>query len=332
MNTGAAYNSFVVVEPWRVLLGNGQGVFLYDDSEWRTTSLPNRGTPTALFSPSADEAMVAFGADLELYQDGDWQTVCGSEPEAPMPCPGTTMDVWGESGDDFYTIDQGNVASELRRWVDGQPSLVRSIASGARSLAGASDRLVVGRRTFVSTFDGTAWSEEQPLSTTVNDVWMAAGGTAIAVGFDGMVAEFDGAVWAELPVLTDKALTTIDAIDHNEVWVLGSLGTVLRRRDGVWEKLPFIVGTPRAVAVTAPDDVFLLGGTPSWHNDGTWSHIGSPGSVVFAAAYPSRVFAAGFGQVYVLDRRVPWTGCETAEVCGNRIDDNCDGTIDEGCP
>lgn len=53
-----------------------------------------------------------------------------------------------------------------------------------------------------------------------------------------------------------------------------------------------------------------------------------------AAVRGSRLYVAG-ARYHGTDRGILAayrTGCGEAEICGNRVDDNCDGQVDEGCP
>lgn len=127
--------------------------------------------------------------------------------------------------------------------------------------------------------------------TSASDVWVVGARTELSGG--PTIYRYDGSTWTKV----DSQQTSLDlwwvfGFPGGDVFFGGSGGTILRYRNGAFEKMttPRNVGTIFGIWGTAPNDVWAVGtavaaGAIVWHYDGnTWSEATVPAGV------PSTVF------------------------------------------
>ncbi len=126
--------------------------------------------------------------------------------------------------------------------------------------------------------------------TSASDVWIVGGRTELAGG--PTILRYDGSEWSAV----DSGQSSLDlwwvfGFDGNDVFVSGTGGTILRYRDGAFEKMatPRMAGTIFGMWGATPDDLWAVGFASSgggfvWRYDGVrWTELVVPG-------LPPRVF------------------------------------------
>jgi hypothetical protein len=95
-------------------------------------------------------------------------------------------------------------------------------------------------------YDGDAWTQVDVSalagsSRALFKVWGRAADDVFAIGAGGLILHYDGVAWTREPSPAEVTLIGIHG-DEDEVVVAGgrSSGVVLRRVDGVWERLDFV--------------------------------------------------------------------------------------------
>lgn len=112
-------------------------------------------------------------------------------------------------------------------------------------------------------------------AATASDVWIAGDSNATSLG---AIAHWDGVSWTQIQAPTQSPLRAIAASEADEIFAVGTNGTVLRYTGAAWAVNP----PPPASALgdlwaAAPNEVFAVGSTGAFHlqADRTWSS--SPG-------------------------------------------------------
>jgi hypothetical protein len=127
------------------------------------------------------------------------------------------------------------------------------------------------------------------------------GGTAFALHPD-RIERLEGESWLPLAparAFEDPVAIFVDA--GGAPWVVeGTRDGVTRLRDGRWETLETPVRAPKAIAGTAPDDVWLAGASGAAHFDGRhWLVVpGVAGPLSLVAVSPPNVWLAGEAGVF----------------------------------
>jgi hypothetical protein len=141
-----------------------------------------------------------------------------------------------------------------------------------------------------------------------NDVWAVGGRADLAGG--PTVLHYDGS-WARIDTgQQDLDLWSMVGVSSDDIFFGGSGGTILRRRNGVFERMT----TPRTGTIfglwaASATDVWAVGdggagGAIAWHFDGTqWSEPPLPSGV------PSRVF-----KVHAQTSNDVWMSCVDGSV------------------
>jgi len=126
--------------------------------------------------------------------------------------------------------------------------------------------------------------------TSTSDVWLVGGRTELAGG--PTIRRYDGTTWSEV----DSGQSSLDlwwvfGFEGDDVFLSGTGGTILRYRDGAFEKMatPRAAGTIFGMWGAAPNDLWAVGFAGSgggfvWRYDGvSWTELVVPN-------VPSQVF------------------------------------------
>jgi hypothetical protein len=176
-------------------------------------------------------------------------------------------------------------------------------------------------RPFVRHFNGSSWqaitiphatdSTADWVSGTAGNVWV--GGLKNSPDADDVVYRWNGARWAKIPMPALTALDDVTALSPDNVWALGSSGTVpydiFHWNGSRWQyyladTINFI---PQALSASGPDDVWVSGivyrgskqvvAAYRW-NGRAWSRV----------SMPYRVFNNGGPGVTAVSRSNVWIG------------------------
>lgn len=120
--------------------------------------------------------------------------------------------------------------------------------------------------------------------TSASDVWIVGGRTHLAGG--PTILRYDGTAWSELESgQSSLDLWWVFGFDGHDVFVSGTGGTILRYRDGAFEKMatPRLAGTIFGMWGATPNDLWAVGFASSgggfvWRYDGVrWTELVVPG-------------------------------------------------------
>ncbi|MDH3215556.1 MAG: hypothetical protein OEN01_04585, partial [Candidatus Krumholzibacteria bacterium] len=71
-------------------------------------------------------------------------------------------------------------------------------------------------------------SQQSPVSEQLQAAWGTDSRNVFAVGSGGVVLRFDGDRWRDLPGITSHSLSGLRTGSSDEVYVVGTAGTILR--------------------------------------------------------------------------------------------------------
>jgi hypothetical protein len=178
--------------------------------------------------------------------------------------------------------------------------------------------------------------------TSPSDIWVVEGGTSHKLW------HWNGTAWTDTPVTTaDTDLLAVVAVSDTDVHVTGKNGRMNHYNGSTWTQQTV---TPLAelefLTATGPHDVIAASQRDLFHFNGIeWSNMRPPVDFVPNTAdyIPIVGIQASPGRIdMLLDRyrirtllRTRALRCELHEVCGDSVDNNCNGDIDSSdaeCP
>jgi hypothetical protein len=182
----------------------------------------------------------ATGSSLDAQQGGiaHFDGSSWHAESVPAPTPGL-HGIWGSSLADLWAV--GEQATVLHRKNGGSwrhELAAEAMASGGYLTAvwgsSAQDVWIGGLGGLLLHYDGSRFSL-QMLGTAA---WNALGGNSAsgiwAIGDTAHIGHYDGTQWSTEPVAVTPPLGTVNlngiATDCAGIWVIGSMGTILRYR------------------------------------------------------------------------------------------------------
>jgi hypothetical protein len=325
-----------VPEPWRAYYGSGTRLQRFDGigvSELDHEVFLDRAANGAFAS-----ARTANG----LYQlkDEQWTPICEG-----LDCPALINNSWPRGLDDVFVL-------HVQPQSPADPDYTILHTAGGASfttvagpfplqhqsrgtITGAGDTLFVwvagafGSGVAVAV-DGTVEIHD----TLVNDVWAASEVEAFSVGQDGTIDHYLAGTWTTMDSPTTGELLAVTGSSPTDVWAV--------TRD----ELIHYDGSTWAIAEGAGARMTVFGGSngimSSW---GTKSaYLDASGWQTISLPVPSVLDSTGiagiskshinvinkFEPTAIYHRYRPWDGCATIEEdCADRIDDDCDGYLDQ---
>jgi hypothetical protein len=170
-------------------------------------------------------------------------------------------------------------------------------------------------------FDGASWS---PQPGGASDGWItgisaadqahiwAAGYRQSGRALSYFLLFYDGSAWSIQSEGTDFWLNDVTAIDANDVWAVGSEGTIMRFRDGSWNEQPGLTGeTLYGVSALDGGHVWAVGNAGvTLFSNGSW--IAQSRGVTFdikavASLDQSCTWAVGESSEILYDDGTGWT-------------------------
>jgi hypothetical protein len=190
---------------------------------------------------------VGYGGTIVHWDGGSW---------SPFPS-GTTQDligtVWGTGPADVWAVGaagtvahwNGSVWSASR--VDNFPVLFGVWGSGPNDVWAVGVSVpppgVVAPDQHIAHWDGSAWSATASGTQGVFGAWEALFGVwgsgpndVWAVGSKGTIVHWDGSTWSPSPSGTTEQLFDVWGSGPNDVWVIGRNGTLLHWDGAVWSR------------------------------------------------------------------------------------------------
>jgi hypothetical protein len=255
----------------------------------------------------------------------EWTRVC-----TQISCPGNELvALAGRSDTEWWLLTLGG---ELYQRQGAGFSLVTDLGAIGRHLQANSQELVAAVDSTLHSLEGAAWSDVTlpwaPLS-----LWLGEDGTAAVGGPGGEYGLRVEGQWSFGTIADGFDLPSVSGIDADYIWFLDAAGVIHRRAQDGWTAIT-PPGTYHDLYAVAPDEVLLGGLDRVARLVGTRTdvlEIGFAGIGPLIAGSPARFFVQDGSGIVTVTRRVPWNGCSAAEVCGNRLDDDCDGYVDNGC-
>ena len=285
------------------------GVILHFDG--RSWSQVTSGTAKALTSVWVESATRAF----ILGYDGTALVFNGTSwsPDTTLPGTANVFALHGGAGELWGAGTGGGL---WRRTGAGWSF----ISSGSSEVfhtvfvAGANDVWASGLRSGVYHWNGSSLEPVARASTNaIMSIWGSAPNDLWGVGHAGLIEHYDGTTWTRLssePTMRED-IRGMWRAPNGDLWaafaesVSGGVpgeapaGTLLRRRDGVWEAIP--AGTNarfNAVWGTSDSDIWAVGGAGTIvHFDGTsWSRVPSNTTSSLSGIWGSTPQPLGLGE------------------------------------
>jgi hypothetical protein len=315
--------------PWQVYLGGPLLNDLYRHDGSRTRRF--QGAEAVDIAVLKSGAAVTMGfSTIDLFDGDDVTNVCRSGG-APCP-PGANRFVAARSETEWWVM---TFAGEVYRFDNPGFTLVRTLGFTAVGIAVNQTTLVAATDSELHELDDSGWTVT-PIAHEARSVWLGDDGTVAVGGDDGQYSLRIDGVWQTGSIVGAGNLHDVAGIDAENIWFRDDEDTLYRMNGTVWAATSVGSFETRPYAVSA-DELLLTRFT-----DGFARVVGDSletvrvfdvaQSVRSVAGIESRIFVGHGLDLVVIDRHLPWSGCQQNEICENRIDDNCDGYIDEGCP
>ncbi|HET6347845.1 MAG TPA: hypothetical protein VFH88_02060 [Candidatus Krumholzibacteria bacterium] len=287
--------------------------------------------------------IIAFGRDGFLWRG---TASGGDEQSPPYPARGPLVDV-AEIDGAIYAVGEGAFRYEAGSWTDlNKEYITRSLADGVSGLnrndiyavgyqmilhydgrawswvnGGLDARLeavweapnghVIAVGNGIVEFDGLRWSRtELPIGAlALYDVW-GAGGTVVAVGFNGLAVKKTSQGWEKMSTNTDEAMYSLWGWDEQHIYAATSASNQIMFYNGAtWR--PVIIngvdaGDPSSIWGTSPSNLFVLNRSGRLvHFDGRgWTNeeciLGSMGRICGSGT--SNLLAVGYGGAVAYSR------------------------------
>jgi hypothetical protein len=282
--------------------------------------------PVSVYAYHDDDVWVSGQSGQVMQFDGwVWSVVTGAE---------TFYAAWASSANDVWFVTGG----AIDHW-DGALWTTKQVASvGSVWGSGPDDVWAVGPD--VWHWDGQAWAQQPGFSFQANAVWGWGPGDVWTVGTGGMAAHEDALGWHEMPTGTVNDLLAVWGSGPGDVWAVGTRGTIVHWDGTAWAAP---AGAPAGgtyldgVWGADPTDVWIAGRNGLLlHYDGAlWTPV-SPAAptddTISVSGTPRRLYTATFSGVSVLDKVARLAPRAHEVACGDAVDDDGDGLIDDADP
>lgn len=290
MESGTTADLFAVMgssasDVWAV--GWGGVILHFDGLSWSQVTSGTTQALTSVWVESATRAFIlGYDGTALVFNGASWS------PDTALPGTANLFALHGGAGELWGAGTGGG----LWRRTGAGWSFIPSGSSEVFHtvfVAGANDVWASGLRSGVYHWNGTSLEPVARASTNaILSIWGSAPNDLWGVGHAGLIEHYDGTTWTRLssePTMRED-LRGMWRAPNGDLWaafaesVAGGVpgeapaGTLLRRRDGVWEAIP--VGTNarfNAVWGTSDSDIWAVGGAGTIvHFDGTsWSRVPS---------------------------------------------------------
>lgn len=293
---------------------------------------------TAMWAATTKASFVT-NVDGEVWRyDGASWSLSYTVPNGPI----SATHVAGTSESDVWIVDAAGGAHHYdglawtpfdvspavplqKVWTDGTEVWVFGIAGAFRK-------------------NGTAWtphalSAGRVLSVSAvnaGDIWVVEDGDAQA----NRLWHWDGSTWTEMQTNASFQVLAVAALAPDNVHVTAEEGRMLRFNGSSWsESVIPVLANLTAIAATAPDDVLAASERDLAHFNGTeWSTMRTPVDfvpnspdylpIVDVFLHPGRIdILQKKYRIRTLIRTRPLV-CRVRETCGDSVDNDCDGLID----
>jgi hypothetical protein len=327
-------------EPWRVYSAHGAaGLKRFDGTGVRDVEHPDfiaQGTNGAF-------AVGVSGNEIHQLADDGWETIC-----APPDCPLPATAVWPQGRDDILVIQTAppgpTRTHTLWRWTPelGFVAIVSDVPTGNSAMlfvrSKASTAIAWSRADVVGDI-GVLVIEGNQASfrlAPISDVWMASETLAFAVGNAGLVEKWESGEWTSLPSPpTDDDLLSIAGLAPDDLWVTSSGaayhfdGTTWDSESTVARRAVFAGNTNEFLSLHVARGALLVDG--SWQRiDLGVSNNSNLASLSAGISRPKIIINRRNQPTRIISRYKPWDGCALTETtCDDRIDEDCDGYIDQ---
>ena len=181
----------------------------------------------------------------------------------PAPVSGNLFHVRGSSASDVWVGETASYGSDaLWNW-DGNSWVLTDFEGVLGELWAFSPTDVWVAGDPMQHFDGASWSGTASTVTqsTLTDVWVNGQDDVWAVGSSGSVLHWDGDSWTQEPSVSGGDWNALGGTTSDDVWGVGADGAVVHWNGVQWS--PVSSGTDFSlydVWVAAPGDVWVVGG------------------------------------------------------------------------
>jgi hypothetical protein len=249
------------------------------------------------------------------------------------------FDIWGTGPNNMYAA---GLLSAWRNTGSGWVNISRNLnPMSPGTVFGSADNDVWfgGWQGALQHWDGNTWHfHASKTEETFWCGWSASETLAFAAGEEGVIRRWDGTSWSTMESGTGEWLEHMWGSGPDSVYVGSTSGTLLRFDGTAWN-LEHTFPAISQIWGSGPDDVFVSTGYGGqlWHFDGAeWGEIRAVPLVPFSVwGSGSKLFVAGlnpfnnYSRVQTLSRITKWNCAESEVDCGNAVDDDCDGAVDE---
>jgi hypothetical protein len=292
---------------------------------------------TAMFGTAAnDQYVVNVKGEVWRFDGNNWANPY-TVPSGPIP----TKAIHGISKDEIWVgADDGTV----HHWNGAQWSTETAATTVIRKIwVAATNDVWAFTDSLAFHREGAMWKSYALGGATIlsvsgtapNDIWVVEGGTPHKLW------HWAGSAWTEEIVTTaDTPILAVMAISSTDVHVTGENGRMNHFNGSEWTQQTV---TPLAeltmLAATGPHDVIAASQRDLFHYNGQeWSNVRPPVDFVPNTAdyIPIIGIQASPGRIDMLLQRyrirtllrTRALRCELHEVCGDSVDNNCNGDID----
>jgi cysteine-rich repeat protein len=262
--TGATLFDVWTSGPNDAYVSSSTALYHFDGVAWSLVTLPSTVAGAAIWGSSASDVYAGAGANLVHFDGTTWnQVLLPSGIVVIRDIWGSAADdvylvgVDGLSGSVILHFN-GTIWSVLTacNMVGGARMVTGTSASNVFVMYGLTSRAIRCR------FDGTGWlaitGPTNPFAMAggpagmfatstsgaatrwaATDTWTPVGGDGaiaiatvgptevVAVGNDGLIVEYDGTQWTYRVSPTEVSLTAVSGTSHDNVFIVGSSGTIL---------------------------------------------------------------------------------------------------------
>jgi hypothetical protein len=281
-------------EEYAALDFNGNATYIVGHAQ-ESTSMSLDDVMQGVWGSSASDVYVVGDSGTVIHYNGvSWSTVASGATSCSLKSVwgSSTDNVWAvgdrlsKGGNDYrytilHSIDNGSTWSDLQ--VANGQNLKSIWGSSATDIWAVGDAWKSGKNNYYTilhtTNGGTSWANTATVGTTtpqtLRSIWGTSENNVYAVGSSGTILRYNGTAWASVTSGTTNTLNGVWGVDSNHIWAVGSSGTILYYNGTSWSS------GPPWTRPSGYSDVTLYG---VWGTGGTdWAG----GDRVYAVGYDS---------------------------------------------
>mgnify|MGYP003471667891 CR=1 FL=1 len=233
-NTTRAFLSADGLDNDSVFVAGESGIMMRWDGDARALISSGSSANRLALAGSGPKDVWVVGDEVLHDQGSGWQVVQPGTPRA-------LYDVAAVAAGDAWAVGTGGTVLHWK----GNPASwelvdVKSLAWLRGVAVTSTGGWIVGEKgALFALINQTSWiATPSNTSATLNDVWIASGSDAWAVGENGTLMHWNGTAWAPYPITNEAGpVPTLRAVwgaDAKDVWAVGVNGTVARYDGSSW--------------------------------------------------------------------------------------------------